>query len=65
MSRRAPNTLHRIVVVGGGAGVLKQGGQHIDLPAKTTVCNLHLTLLNKAGVDVKSFADSTGTIAGV
>ena len=51
--------------VGGAAGAHKTNGQHIDLPAKTTVCNLHLTLLNKAGVDVKSFADSTGAIAGV
>jgi hypothetical protein len=52
------------ILVGGGAGVLK-GGRQIDLPERTTVCNLHLTLLNKVGLEMKSFADSTGEIAGV
>jgi len=53
------------IVVGGGAGALKQGGRQIELPERTTICNLHLTLLNKAGLEMKSFADSTGEIAGV
>ena len=52
------------VLVGGGAGTLK-GGQHIELPEHTTLTNLHLTVLNKAGLTLKSFADSTGPIAGV
>jgi hypothetical protein len=26
---------------------------------------LHLTLLNKAGLEMKSFGDSTGVIAGI
>jgi hypothetical protein len=52
------------ILVGGGAGALK-GGQHIELPEHTTLTNLHLTVLNKAGVELKSFADSTGPIAGV
>jgi hypothetical protein len=52
------------ILVGGGNGALK-GGRHIDLPVRTTICNLHLTLLNKAGLEMKSFADSTGEIAGV
>ena len=30
-----------------------------------TLGNLHLTILGKAGVEQKSFGDSTGTIAGV
>ena len=53
------------IVVGGGAGALKQGGRQIELPERTTICNLHLTLMNKAGLEMKSFADSTGEIAGV
>jgi hypothetical protein len=53
------------IVVGGGAGALKQGGRQIELPERTTICNLHLTLLNKAGLEMKSFADSTGEIASV
>ena len=53
------------ILVGGGAGALKMGGQHIDLPEHTTLTNLHLTVLNKVGLELKSFADSTGEIAGV
>ncbi len=52
------------LLVGGGAGTLS-GGQHIDLPERTTLSNLHLTVLNKAGLELKSIADSTGEIAGV
>jgi hypothetical protein len=53
------------ILVGGGAGALKKGGQQIELPEHTTISNLHLTLLNKAGVEMKSIGDSTGVIAGV
>ena len=52
------------ILVGGGAGALS-GGQHIDLPERTTLANLHLTMLNKVGLELKSFADSTGEIVGV
>jgi hypothetical protein len=53
------------ILVGGGAGTLKKGGQQIDLPEHTTISNLHLTLLTKAGVEMKSIGDSTAVIAGV
>ncbi len=36
------------ILVGGGNGTLK-GGQHIELPERTPLANLHLTVLNKAG----------------
>src|SRR6201998_345389 len=52
------------ILVGGRAGAVK-GGRHIQLPERTTISNLHLTVLNKAGLDTKSFGDSTGAIAGV
>ncbi|HEY5566041.1 MAG TPA: DUF1552 domain-containing protein, partial [Gammaproteobacteria bacterium] len=52
------------ILVGGGCGALK-GGQHIELPEHTTLSNLLLTVLNKAGLELPSFADSTGEIAGV
>jgi hypothetical protein len=52
------------LLVGGGAGRLR-GGQHIDLPERTTLSNLHLTLVNKAGFELQSLSDSTGEIAGV
>ena len=53
-----------LMLVGGGAGNLR-GGQHITLPEYTTLSNLHLTVVNKAGLELKSLADSTGEIAGV
>jgi uncharacterized protein DUF1552 len=52
------------ILVGGGAGALK-GGRQIELPERTTISNLHLTLLNTAGLETKSFGDSSGEIAGV
>jgi len=53
-----------IILAGGGCGTL-HGGQHIVLPEYTTLSNLHLTVVNKAGLDLPSLADSTGEIAGV
>ncbi len=52
------------ILVGGACGALK-GARHVELPEHTTLTNLHLTVLNKAGLELKSFADSTGEIAGV
>jgi hypothetical protein len=52
------------ILVGGACGALK-GGQHVTLPEHTTLTNLHLTVLNKVGLELTSFADSTGEIAGV
>jgi hypothetical protein len=53
------------IVVGGGNGRMKLGGQHIVLPERTPIANLHLTLLQKVGLERDKFGDSTGTIAGV
>jgi len=53
-----------IILVGGARGALK-GGQHVQLPEYTTLSNLHLTVLNKAGVEAKAIGDSSGAIAGV
>ena len=52
------------ILVGGAAGKLK-GGRQVELPERTSISNLHLTVLNKAGLEMKSFGDSTGEIAGV
>ncbi|MEO8466526.1 MAG: DUF1552 domain-containing protein [Gammaproteobacteria bacterium] len=52
------------ILVGGAAGRTK-GGQHIELPEHSTLANLHLTVLNKAGLEQKTYADATGEIAGV
>ena len=52
------------ILVGGANGQLK-GGQQVELPEHTPLTNLLLTVLNKAGLEMQSFADSTGEIAGV
>ena len=51
-----------IVLGGGGAGQLK-GGRHIKYAEPTPLANLHLTLLEKAGVRLDRFADSKGKVA--
>ena len=53
------------VIVGGGNGKMKQGGQHITLPERTPLANVHLTLLNKFGIEQAKFADSTGMISAL
>ncbi len=53
------------LLIGGGNGKMKLGGQHLALPERTPIANLHLTLLQKIGVERDKFGDSTGTIAGV
>jgi hypothetical protein len=50
-----------IVLVGGGAGKLK-GGRHIKYAEPTPLANLHLTLLDKVGIHLDSFADSRGRV---
>jgi len=53
------------ILVGGGNGKVKQGGQHIVLPERTSIANVHLTILQKVGIEREKFGDSTGTIPGV
>ena len=50
-----------ILVAGGAAGNM-QGGRHIKFDKPTPLANLHLTLLNKVGVRLESFADSQGQL---
>jgi hypothetical protein len=50
-----------IIVAGGGAGRMT-GGRHINYAAPTPLANLHLTLLEKVGVRLDTFADSQGRI---
>jgi hypothetical protein len=53
------------IVVGGGNGRMKRGGRHVALPDRTPLANLHLTLLNKMGIEQDRFADSTGMISEI
>jgi hypothetical protein len=50
-----------ILVAGGGGGTAK-GGRHVKYKEATPLANLHLTLLDKVGVRLDSFADSRGRI---
>lgn len=50
-----------IVVAGGAAGNM-QGGRHVRYNDPTPLANLHLTLLDKVGVRLDSFADSSGRV---
>jgi hypothetical protein len=47
------------------AGGPIKGGRHIKALAGTPLCNLQLTLLNKLGVPVQQFGDSTGVLAEI
>ena len=49
------------ILVAGGAGKVK-GGRHIKYAEPTPLANLHLTLLDKAGVHLDKFADSNGKV---
>ena len=51
-----------IVIAGGAAGKVK-GGRHIKYDQPTPLANLHLTLLDRVGVHLDSFADSRGRIS--
>ncbi len=53
-----------ILVAGGAAGKMR-GGRHIRYEKPTPLANLHLTLLDKVGVRVDSFADSQGKVEGL
>ncbi len=53
-----------ILVAGGAAGGMK-GGRHIRYDKPKPLANLHLTLLEKVGIQRDSFADSTGKLEEV
>src|SRR6267142_2669959 len=47
-----------VLLLGGG------GGRHIRYPENTPLANLYLTLLDKLGIHVENFGDSTGKLEG-
>ena len=50
-----------IALIGGkNAGI--KGGRYIRYPADTPLANLHVTILEKLGVPVEAFGDSTGRL---
>jgi hypothetical protein len=53
------------ILVAGGAASGMKGGRHIRYAAPVPLANLHLTLLQRVGVRIDTFADSNGTIDGL
>lgn len=52
------------LLLGGRGGGLAPG-RHLVFDSKTPMANLHLSLLRRAGVQLPSFADSTGELPGL
>ncbi|MBK5291525.1 MAG: DUF1552 domain-containing protein [Acidobacteriia bacterium] len=50
------------ILVAGGAATGLKGGRHIRCEKGTNLANLHLTLLDRVGVHLDSFVDSTGKV---
>lgn len=48
-----------MVLIGGGAGQFK-GGRHLRYPSEPPLANLHLTVLERFGMRMDTFHDSTG-----
>ena len=50
------------ILVAGGAATGLKGGRHIRYEKGTNLANLHLTLLDRAGIHMDSFMDSSGKV---
>src|SRR5262249_52646155 len=50
------------VLLAGGSGTALQGGRHVRVRDLTPMTNLHLTVLDKLGIEVEKFGDSTGKL---
>ena len=53
-----------LVLVGGAAGKIK-GGRHLRFEKNTPMNNLLLSMLDKLGVNVEQFGDSTAHLNGL
>jgi hypothetical protein len=52
------------LLVGRGGGTLRPG-RRIVFRRETPFCNLHLSLMDRMGVEVESFGDSSGRLSGL
>jgi hypothetical protein len=50
------------ILVAGGLAGRRAGGRHIRYDKPAPLANLHLTLLDRAGVNLETFADSQGKV---
>lgn len=53
-----------VLLAGGGQGSVLTG-RHMRVPQETPLCNLYLSMLQRAGVPATSFGDSTGALRGL
>jgi hypothetical protein len=51
-----------VLLAGGGSGQVASG-RHVRLPYDTPMANLHLTVLDKMGIEVERFGDSSGRLS--
>ena len=56
------NNFNVPVVVVGGRDQQMRGNRHLTYPKGTPLANLSLSLMDKFGVNVEKFGDSTGTL---
>src|SRR5438132_1436764 len=52
-------------LIAGGAGTGLKGGRHIRYEKPTPLANLHLTLLDRIGIHLDSFVDSSAKVEGL
>jgi hypothetical protein len=53
-----------LLIAGQGKGTLRTG-RRLRAPAKTPLCNLYVSMLDRMGMKVDSFGDSTGKLEGL
>ena len=52
------------LLIGRGGGTLKPG-RRVIFRRETPFCNLHLSLMDRMGVEVESFGDSSGRLSAL
>ncbi len=50
------------ILLGGRAGGRINSGRHLAAEGEVPLCNLYTSMLDKIGIEVESFGDSTGRI---
>ena len=53
-----------LLLAGRGKGTIRPG-RRLRAPTKTPLCNLYVSLLDRMGIQVEAFGDSTGPLQGL
>jgi hypothetical protein len=53
------------ILIGGKGGGTLDTGRHVAYSQGTPLCNLHLSILDRMGVEIPRFGDSTGRLAAL